>query len=104
MSLRAVKYTGKIQDRKAENFEGSLMEGIDIKTTIRSYSRGRECLYVKDISEEALNYAGPLEGFPVVWILGPDESKGSEWIVLQEPSSYLARYIKDCAVLKQVTQ
>jgi len=104
MSLRAVKYTRKIQDRKAENFEGSLMEGIDIKTTIRSYSRGRECLYVKDISEEALSYAGPLEGFPVVWILGPDESKGSEWIVLQEPSAYMERYIKDRDFLKKVTQ
>lgn len=102
MSLRAVKYARKVRKRKAEIFEGSLMEGIDIKTTIRSYSSGRESLYVKDFSEEALGSPGPLEGFPVVWILGADDPEGPDWIVLQEPSFYMERHIKDKAYFKKV--
>ena len=95
MSLRADKHATKKPVNESVIFEGSLLNGIDIKSTIRSLSRGRDNIYVWDYSKENLSRDNPVEGFPVVWLLGPNEHKGLDWVVLQEPGSYMEKYIKD---------
>lgn len=96
MSLRAIKAASKKHAmRKPEAFEGSILEGIDVKATIRAYSRGDERFYVRNVSEENRDGLNLIEGFPVVWILQPGNNNSSEWIVLHEPCSYMERYVRD---------
>lgn len=102
MSLRATEHCREKQKRKTEVFEGSILNGIDIKTTIRSYSRNRETLYVRDYTKERIRSLEPIEGFPAVWILGLDEHKDLDWLVLHEPTIYMERYIKDRSLFKKI--
>ncbi len=102
MSLRAMEHVRVKQKRKTETFEGSILDGIDIKSTIRSYSRNGEALYVRDYTKERVSYLDPVEGFPVVWILGLDESEGPDWMALLEHALHMESYIKDGGLFKKI--
>lgn len=97
MSLRAIQARKKKDAvRKTVLFEGYLLEGIDMKTTLRAFSRGNDSLYVKDrIFEESGKPANPVDGFPIVWILNPGEHRGAEWKFLHEPAERMEGYIRD---------
>ena len=97
MSLRGVGLAKKWEhERRAEVFEGSLLEGIDIKQTLRAYSRGEDRLYVWDTLRKRSNSASfPGDGFPVVFILEPGEHGDAEWTALYEECSWMAKHMSD---------
>jgi hypothetical protein len=104
MSLRAIN---KVRRRGAvdrvEPFEGSLLDGIDVKATLRSHSRGKNKLYVRDTVKEPLNdISNTIEGFPVVWILTPHTKEGNEWIALYEYCEWMKKHVRDRSMLDQV--
>jgi len=76
-------------------FEGSLCRGIDVKHTLRSFSRGVEQYYVKDLAKGITQQPNILERFPVVWILRTETDDDSDWKMLFEPSRYMAKHIRD---------
>ncbi len=105
MSLRAIENVSKNKTvKKTVSFEGSLLNGIDVKRTIRAYSRGDERYHVYDFSKEYSEPLNFIEGFPVVWILQPDNNAGADWQVLVEPFSYMEKYIKDKTSFERVAR
>lgn len=104
LSIKAIEAATKKQiAKKAVAFEGNLLEGLDIKTTIRAYSRGEERFYVRDLCKENLGSLNPIERFPVVWLFEPGNNNSAEWIVLHEPCRYMERYIRDRALFERIT-
>lgn len=106
MSFRALKEgSRKKRKKKAVVFEGSILDGIDVKPTIRAFSRGNEQIYVRDSLYETLpDSPSPLEGFPVVWIFSPGEHPNASWNVLHEPSSYMDSHIRGQASFRRVIE
>jgi hypothetical protein len=79
-------------------FEGSLLDGIDMKSTVRAWSRGSKLIYVRDVLyEKTPGVVNPMDGFPIVWILNPGNHSNSYWKVLHEPSSFMEQHIRDKA-------
>jgi hypothetical protein len=98
LSLDAInKAIHNNREIKTEVYQGgSLMEGIDVKATLRSFSEGKEKIYIKNsIRKKQQTASLNRDGFPVAWILNPkNESKGN-WAVLFEPFSTMEKYISD---------
>ncbi len=81
------------------------MDGIDVKSTLRAFSRGRDRVYVRDFTRDAeAKTANPIDGFPVVWILSPGEHPYAQWKVLHEPSRLMERHVRDPLALHQTVQ
>ena len=96
LSIQAIKYTNKTRiANRAINFEGSLMNGIDVKHTVRSFSRGDERYYVRTLFQDGMEQPNFVERFPVVWILQPKYDQEAEWNILHVPPQYLEKHIKD---------
>ncbi|MGE3938808.1 MAG: hypothetical protein AB7F90_09065 [Nitrospirales bacterium] len=97
MSFQALKRGGKRTHRiKPALFEGSLLDGIHMKPTIRGFSRGEEHVYVRDACYDVLpGSPSLLEAFPAVWLFAPGEHPNGEWNVLVEPSTFMAPHIQD---------
>lgn len=96
LSLRAIKYTcQKKVANKAAEFEGSLLNGLDIKHTVRSFSRGDERYYVRALSQDCIEKPNFVERFPVVWLFHPEYNHAAYWNVLRVPPPYMEKYIKD---------
>ena len=106
MSFRAIHQARwKGYEKKTEPFEGSLLEGIDIKSTLRAYARGEDILYVFDRSKKYLppeSYPG--DGFPVVWILDPGEHRGAKWNALYEDCDWMRKHVQDLESLDQLRE
>jgi hypothetical protein len=97
MSLRAINHSrGKKYERKTEVFEGSILEGIDIKSTLRACSRGEDVVYVRDrLKKYSCDTSHPGDGFPVVWILDPREHRGARWNALYEDCDWMRKHVRD---------
>jgi hypothetical protein len=104
MSLCAINQAGgKSYERKTEIFEGSILEGIDIKSTLRAYSRGEEVVYVKDrLKKYSCDASPPGDGFPVVWVLEPGEHRGARWSPLYEDCNWMTKHVRDPESLDHV--
>ncbi|MCF8301675.1 MAG: hypothetical protein K9I94_00260 [Bacteroidales bacterium] len=90
MTLEARNVAGKAIESDVEEFQGSIKEGIDFRATIKSISRGKKKIYVK---ENAL-YAGKPENYnldPVVWIFDT-ESNSMSWMDYSGMSNQLNNY------------
>ena len=103
MSFQAIRAgKKKLPASKTLVFEGSLLEGIEVKSTLRAFSRGKDHLYVRDRSfEEIPAVSRPMDGFPVVWILVPGEHPSAKWKVLHEPSDYMKKHIRDVKAFQE---
>ncbi|MBN1567176.1 MAG: hypothetical protein JXA73_04990 [Acidobacteria bacterium] len=86
-------------------FEGSLLDGIDVKSTLRALCRGNDSMYVRDtihaVSQKTMS---PIDGFPVVWILHPGRHSRAGWKVLHEPSWLMEGHIKDIEAFRTKTK
>jgi len=103
LSYEAMKNSMRKQKvKKAVVFEGSTLDGIDLKATIREYSKGKDEVYVRDFSKENVREVNPFDGYPIVWILQTGEHRGAEWSVLYEPFSYMEKYIRNKEHAKNV--
>lgn len=97
MSYQALQAIRKKQPvHKTTLFEGNILDGIDMKSTLRDFSRGKDRFYVRDRAfEDARLSASPVEGFPVMFILSPGPHPGNEWKVLVEPMEYMKRHVRN---------
>jgi hypothetical protein len=87
----------------SETFGGSLLEGIDIKATLRAFSGGRENYFVRERIVEARSSPTVWESFPIVWILEPDAACETDgWMVLREPIEAMEPHVKDKDRLRKV--
>lgn len=106
MSFRAIQEGTRWQPRKRTVvFEGSVLDGIDVKSTLRAFSRGKDRIYVQDFTRVAeAKTANPIDGFPVVWILSPGEHPHAQWKVLHEPSRFMEGHVRDPLALRRTVQ
>ncbi|MCM8594977.1 hypothetical protein [Accumulibacter sp.] len=81
----------------SERFSGQLLDGVDVRKTLRAYARGSEQVWVRSSRR---GQGGPsvtsAEGFPVVWIFRDDAGSVSEWSVFFEPVAWLEQYAHNC--------
>ena len=67
-------------DAKIEAFEGSLLDGIDMKATLRSAARGEDQIFVRMARRQRIQTSdGELDGFPVLWIFRLMEGLAQDW-------------------------
>jgi hypothetical protein len=86
-------------------FEGSLLDGIDVKSTLRALCRGNDSMYVRDtIHAASPKTVSPIDGFPVVWILHPGKHSRAGWKVLHEPSRLMEGHVKDIEAFRTRTK
>lgn len=106
MTFRAIQEgIERRRRRRTMEFEGSLLDGIDVKSTLRAFSRGDDALFVRDTQYgDAPKNANPVDGFPVVWILNPGVHKGAQWRMLHEPSVFMEGHIRDRASFRRVVE
>lgn len=104
LSVRAAGQARRRRHARAVRpFEGSLLEGIDLKATVRAQARGKEDVYVRDTSKAETREPPRVgEGFPVVWILEPGEHKGATWTALYEDCRWMVRHVRDKSRLEEV--
>lgn len=103
LSVKAIRESVKNNKiKKSAPFEGSMLNGLDVKSTIRAFSRGEEAYYVMDYTKGMADDADPINGFPVVWITTLETDKDDRWILLQEPLSYMELHIKNKTIFKEV--
>ena len=105
LSVQAIKYIDKKRIvNKAVDFEGSLMNGIDVKHTVRSFSNGNERYFVRTFSQDGMERPNVIERFPVVWLLQPDYDHSSDWNVLHVPPEYMEKYIREKTSFEHFTK
>ncbi len=92
-AIEAARIPYKI--RQVVPFEGSMLHGIDVKRTIRAYTRDEDLVYVKKLKEEYRPILKPLEHYPVVFLLDPETTIEGEWIPTQLLNSHVGHFIMD---------
>lgn len=95
------------QEKRVEVFDGSLLDGLAIKETIRSMARGEDRLYVYDnIKKRNSSRLSPIEnGFPVVFILSPEQNaEGGEWTALYIKCDWMKKYMANQKLLEKVME
>ncbi|MBN1567784.1 MAG: hypothetical protein JXA73_08040 [Acidobacteria bacterium] len=97
MTFQAIQAARKKQPaRKTIVFEGNLLDGIDMKSTLRDFSRGKNRFFVRDrIFKETPLSIRSMDGFPVVWILSPEKHDAADWKVLIEPLDYIKKHVRN---------
>jgi len=95
LSVEAIRKSKVLTyERITEAYQGSLLEGIDVKKSLKAISRGRDIMYVKDSrKKEEFNKRGALDGFPVVWLLDPSNHSSGDWIMAFEFCEWLRDYV-----------
>jgi hypothetical protein len=89
-----------------ETFTGQLLEGIDVKATLRAHSRGEERIWIRDTRLRG----GPVppdlpEGFPVVWIFDEEscpDGDPRDWSTYFEPIDWVANFTGDPAAFRRM--
>jgi hypothetical protein len=106
MSLDAMRIARGKSRRAAVPFQGSLLDGIDIKATIRAHIREEDQIYVRDSSilERRELYEYCLD--PIVWILNPEKDKdnNSKWNFYGDEISRVKKYIINSQKLEEIAQ
>ena len=106
--LCAMAIAGSLRLRRepdSEPYGGQLLEGLDVKATLRAHSRGKEEIWVRDARLRPGAVASDLpEGFPVVWIFDEDPSGMPPriWSLYFEPVDWLANFSGDSAAFRRL--
>lgn len=80
---------------RVQEFSGSLRGGIHMRSTLRSFAKGQERIYVRDSIKKRVPRRGTVDGFPVVWLIDLEDDAGYDWQVLHVPFSYVESYVRD---------
>jgi hypothetical protein len=92
-AIEAARLPRKV--RQAVPFEGSMLHGIDVKSTIRAYTRDEHRVYVSKLKDEYRPILKPLEHYPVVFLLDPETATEGEWNSTQLLNSHVGHFIMD---------
>lgn len=86
--------------RVLEPFSGQLLDGIDIRGTLREYARGQDQPMVRDTRPALGSMPRPLiQSFPVVWIFEAADSRQRHLNWLRTPLPWLLEAARDRAAL-----
>lgn len=100
LALRAVQISREQSERpKTELFEGSLHEGIDVKSTMRSSIRGDDRIYVRVAARRQRAPDKRIQAadcYPFVWILRPQQHPDLRWqFSTDRMSTTLRKHMRD---------
>ncbi len=97
LQLRAVEVARQNEKKPASiPFEGSLMEGIDVRATIRAHSTGLEQVYVRESPRVVSSGpANELDGYPVVMLASLEDPPDARWGFYGDPLSKYNQYVRD---------
>lgn len=85
-----------------EPFTGQLLEGIDVRRTLRESARGQDRLMVRDTRLAPMRTPTSMtDAFPVVWIFDTGEPRRGEMTVLRTPLTWLLHAGRDRAALEE---
>ncbi len=83
------------QAQRSQPFEGSLMEGLDTKATLRSYAKGENRFYVRSVAKDRQYTRRDALHEPAVMFFGDKEDFGhSDWDVSRAAAG-LTPYVTD---------
>jgi hypothetical protein len=104
MSLHAAELARdqRLQIR-TQPFEGSLLDGLQVKTTLREFARGHERYYVYERLRPKKSAAGiEVNPFPIVWILRPGTDVEAKWEPYGRNLSELIKSVREKSEISQV--
>lgn len=94
-SLKAITISQKTPGYQSMALDTSLLEGLDIRASLKSLARGSRKLYVRERLPEPIPPEDAIEGFPVVWIFKPQAPDSAEWRRLIYYSDHLRPHIRN---------
>lgn len=96
--------TAEQETRQTTPFEGSLLDGVDVKSTLRSFIRGDDRIQVRDIRRprrrNAFKTSNP---FPVVWIFHPGTDERYTWFPFGDSLQDLSIQLDDPQPLREMS-
>jgi hypothetical protein len=97
MALRAMANADrKIASDRGVVFEGNLLNGIDVKRTVRSFSRGGGDIYVREPYLTATGLSDDImDDFPVVFIFDPADKPGYGWKSQIIQTEFMSGFVED---------
>jgi len=107
-AMCAVAISKSLWQRRIPNSEpyaGQLLDGIDLKATLRTHSRGQEEIWVRDARRRRDQAPPELpEGFPVVWIFREATAALSDhsWGRFFDLVEWLMNFTEDPATLRRL--
>ncbi|NCA70652.1 MAG: hypothetical protein EOM91_11205 [Sphingobacteriia bacterium] len=101
--------SGQVSKKKrimvSEPFSGQLLEGLDVRGTLRELARGRDRLMVRDTRFALQRLRTSLaETFPVLWIFDSDGPRGGRMMALRTLLPWLLDAANDRAALEVVRE
>jgi hypothetical protein len=94
-SIKAIAISQRRKDNRTAALESSIMDGLDIKATLRSRSRGEKKIYVKEQFLERIAPEEYLDGFPVVWIFSVERHIEDHWTSQVFIKNQIRRHIRN---------
>lgn len=104
LSFRAMQLAAQQpEQRRSLPFEGSLHNGVDIKTTLRAHARGDDRVFVREtFRRQRPSKLSSEEWDPVIWIFNLDQVPGAGWDFDGEPMDDLAHMVGNSAAEKAI--
>jgi hypothetical protein len=104
MSLRAREVARSERERpRIEVFEGSLLDGVHMKSTLRAHIRGENRVYVHDRRQPSSPAPKHHDGWPIVWVFRL-EADNLEWGKALEWLHSFEGRVRNPALLHQVAR
>ena len=107
MALRAMRLArDHAEQPRTELFEGSLLGGVDLKSTLRAVTRGDDRIYVRAVTRRRQSRANPHDddGFPFVWILRLPADEQMTWSFSSDSMITLRPHAADAARFDEVAR
>jgi hypothetical protein len=86
---------------KTVPFEGSLLNGIDMKRSVRAFAKGEDEWFVRDNGILKVCPSDLIRHFPIVWLLNPAVDSG-DWKLLINPGEALKSHVHDKRKLQEI--
>lgn len=102
LSLKAARHGQKWRStRSSVDFEGSLLDGLDIKRTMRAFSRHEERYSVRDVARDISEPPDFTECFPVVWLFTHEDPSDADWHTFIAPYEFMENHARNVARFKR---
>jgi hypothetical protein len=86
---------------KTVPFEGSLLNGIDMKQSVRAFAKGEEEWFVRDNGILKVYPSDLIRHFPIVWLLNPNDDSGG-WQLLINQGEVFKKHVRDKKKLQEI--
>lgn len=103
LSHRAIARAGSLRWAPcSKRFSGQLLDGIDVKATLRAHARGTEQVWVRHTRLQRVSATDrSTAGYPVVWIFDDGPCEGNEWQVYYLPLRWIEPHVRNRSHFKR---